>query len=147
MFSMPLLLSYLINSILVAVAVAIHYEILRMLSKIIPTLKVKPRLRVVIGVYGTILAHIIEVWLFGVAFYLMYGSGYFGTLEGNFNGYLLDCVYFSFSNYTTIGYGDIYPTGNLRFLAGLEGITGLCLITWSASFMFIEMTKFWKVDK
>lgn len=57
---------------------------------------------------------------------------------------LTDAVYFSFTNYTTLGYGDIEPGGQLRFLAGMEAITGLSLITWSASFMFMEMIKFWE---
>ena len=56
-------------------------------------------------------------------------------------------MYFSFTNYTTVGYGDIEPFGNIRFLAGLEAITGLSLITWSASFMFMEITQFWKDDE
>jgi|TARA_B110000263_G_scaffold166678_1_gene145111 hypothetical protein len=65
-------------------------------------------------------------------------------LPGDFDGSLIDCVYFFFTNYTALGYGDIEPLGNIRFLAGLEALTGLSLITWSASFMFIEMKKIWK---
>ena len=139
--------SLLINTFLVATVVAIHYEILRGLSVLIPKLRIKSRLRVIIGVFGTICAHIIEVWLFGIAFFLMISYGDFGSLGGNFNGSLIDCVYFSFTNYTTVGYGDIEPYGHIRFLAGLEAITGLSLITWSASFMFMEMTQFWKDDQ
>lgn len=137
-------LAFIIISLLVAVAVMIHYEMLRVLSLVIPKLQIKHRLRVVIGVFGTICAHIVEVWLFGLAFFLMLATGDFGNLQGNFNGSLLDCVYFSFTNYTTLGYGDIEPLGAVRFLAGLEAITGLSLITWSASFMFMEMTHFWE---
>jgi hypothetical protein len=139
--------SLFINTLLVATVVVIHYEILRFLSILIPRLKIKHRLRVIIGVFGTICAHIIEVGLFGVAFYLMIHYGDFGSLAGNFEGTLEDCVYFSFTNYTTVGYGDIEPFGSIRFLAGLEAITGLSLITWSASFMFMEMTQFWQDDK
>jgi len=139
--------SLFINTFLVATVVVIHYEILRFLSILIPRLKIKNRLRVIIGVFGTICAHIIEVGLFGVAFYLMIHYGDFGSLAGNFEGTLEDCVYFSFTNYTTVGYGDIEPFGSIRFLAGLEAITGLSLITWSASFMFMEMTQFWQDDK
>ncbi len=139
-------LSIMIIVFLVASAVVLHYEILRFLSIIIPKLRVKHRLRVVVGVFGTICAHIIEVWMFGIAFYLMYHYGDFGTLEGNYSGSLIDSVYFSFSNYTTIGYGDIEPFGQLRFLSGMEGLTGLSLITWSSSFMFMEMTQFWEDD-
>lgn len=142
-----MLLAFLIFSLLVAVAVLIHYEILRILSIIIPKLRIKHRLRVVIGVFGTICAHLVEVWLFGLAFFLMLGFGVFGNLQGNFDGSLIDCVYFSFTTYTTIGYGDIEPIGEMRFLAGLEAITGLSLITWSATFMFMEMTRFWEDAK
>lgn len=139
-----MLISFLIITALVAVTVVIHYEMLRLLWFYIPKLKMKHRLRVVIGVFGTICAHIIEVWIFGIAFYLMVSNGEFGTLEGNLDGTLLDSVYFSFANYTTLGYGDIVASGQLRFLAGMEAITGLSLITWSASFMFMEMMKFWE---
>ncbi|MDP6652044.1 MAG: potassium channel family protein [Gammaproteobacteria bacterium] len=139
--------AFLIITLLVSAAVVLHYEILRFLSIIIPKLQIKHRLRVIIGVFGTICAHVVEVWMFGIAFYLMHQNGGFGQLAGNFDGSLIDCVYFSFTNYTTVGYGDIEPFGQLRFLAGLEAITGLSLITWSASFMFMEMTKFWEYDK
>ncbi len=139
-----MILSLVINTFLVSAVVIIHYEMLRLLSTVIPKLQIKHRLRVVIGVFGTICAHIVEVWIFGLAFYYMVQSGEFGSLGGNFDGSLIDCVYFSFTNYTTVGYGDIEPFGAIRFLAGLEAITGLSLITWSASFMFWEMTKFWE---
>ena len=139
-----MLASILIISGLVALTVVIHYEMLRLLWVYIPRLKIKHRVRVIIGVFGTICAHIIEIWVFGLAFYLMTSYGDFGTLQGSFDGSLTDAVYFSFTNYTTLGYGDIEPGGQLRFLAGMEAITGLSLITWSASFMFMEMMKFWE---
>lgn len=138
--------AFLIIALLVSAVVVLHYEILRLLSIIIPRLRIKHRLRVIIGVFGTICAHVVEVWMFAVAFYLMNDTGNFGYLQGNFDGSLTDCVYFSFTNYTTVGYGDIEPFGMLRFLSGLEAITGLSLITWSASFMFMEMTQFWQDD-
>ena len=133
----------IINILLVAVTVIIHYEILRLLSTVIPKMEIRMRLRVVFGVFGTICAHIVEVCLFGFAFYLMNLQGGFGAITGQFDGSLVDSIYFSFINYTTVGYGDIVPNGSMRFLAGLEAITGLSLITWSASFMFMEMTMFW----
>jgi len=137
-----MLLAFLINSLLITIAVTIHYEVLRLLSVTIPKLQIKHRLRVIVGVFGTICAHVIEIWMFGLAFYLLTQYGDFGSLGGNFDGSLIDSVYFSFTNYTTDGYGDIEPFGALRFLAGVESLTGLSLITWSASFMFIEMSKF-----
>ena len=137
-----MLLAFLINSLLITIAVTIHYEVLRLLSVTIPKLQIKHRLRVIVGVFGTICAHVIEIWMFGLAFYLLTQYGDFSSLGGNFDGSLIDSVYFSFTNYTTVGYGDIEPFGALRFLTGVESLTGLSLITWSATFMFIEMSKF-----
>jgi hypothetical protein len=48
--------------------------------------------------------------------------------------------------YTTVGYGDFVPTGAIRFLCGVEALAGFVLITWSASFMFIEMQRYWGRD-
>lgn len=39
--------------------------------------------------------------------------------------------------------GDIVATGPLRLLAGIEGITGLVLIAWTASFAYVEMGHYW----
>ncbi len=102
------------------------------------------RFLVLVGVLGSMLAHILEVFIFGMGIYGMLQIDGMGTLEGSFDGSFIDCVYFSFTNYTTLGYGDISPFGYVRFLAALESLTGLVLITWSASFMFIEMQRFWK---
>ena len=97
----------------------------------------------VIGVLAALLAHVVEIWIFGLAYYWQQQSVRLGSLQGNFDGSLLDCVYFSFTTYSTVGYGDIEPVGHLRFTAGLESLTGLVLITWSASMLFLEMQRYW----
>lgn len=137
-------MTFIINSILVAFAVLIHYEALSLLSMLLPKLRGIHRLGVLLGLFGALFAHIVEIWLFAFAYYFKIRSGYFGTLEGDFNNSLMDCSYFSFATYTSLGFGDIKPTGNIRFLAGLEALTGLVLIAWTASFMFLEMQKLWK---
>ena len=134
----------LINSLVVIIAVVIHYECLLRLNDWMPRLKIWSRFRIVVGVLGSLLAHAIEVWAFAVVYFLMSRAGEWGHLTGNFDGSLMDCVYFSFTTYTTIGFGDISPVGHLKYLTGLEALTGLVLITWTASFLFLEMQKYWK---
>lgn len=134
----------IINSGIVAAAVLIHYEVLRRMNEIIPGLQVRNRIRVLFGLVGCLFAHVAEIWLFAAGYYALIAMNGFGTLEGNFQYTLLDCAYFSFTTYTSLGYGDIAPWGDLRFLAGLEALTGLMMITWSASFMFLEMQRFWR---
>ncbi len=144
---MSIIWATVINCVVVTLVVLIHYECLFYLSKLIPKLRIKPRFRIVIGVFGALIAHSIEVWIFAFAYYFIYQLGYWGTLEGNFDGGILDCVYFSYTNFTTLGFGDIVPTGDIRFLTGIESLTGLVLITWSASFLFFEMQKYWEMKK
>ena len=140
-----MLIIFLVNSLIVALVVLIHYDALLLLSNWIPKLTIKHRFRIVLGVLGALLAHIIEVLIFAAAYYYMNGAEKWGYLEGNFNGSFLDCIYYSFTTYTTLGFGDIVPIGSIRFLTGIESLTGLVLITWSASFLFIEMQRYWKL--
>ena len=53
------------------------------------------------------------------------------------------CGYFTFSTYTTLGYGYSSPIGNLMYLTGIESFTGLVLITCTASFIYYEMQRYW----
>lgn len=64
-----------------------------------------------------------------------------------FEGTLTDCTYFSFATYTSLGFGDVVPTGPIRFLAGIESLVGLVMIGWTASFLYVEMTQFWSDRK
>ncbi|MCG6965840.1 MAG: potassium channel family protein [Chromatiaceae bacterium] len=133
----------IINGMVVALAVLIHYEFLRRVSAAIPGMSIKHRYRILFGVYMALIAHTAEIWFFGLTYYLLNQHAEWGHLGGNFDGSLMDCVYFSFTTFTTLGFGDIEPFGGLRFLVGLESLTGLVLITWSASFLFFEMQRHW----
>lgn len=133
----------LVNIAVVLVAVVIHYEFLFRLTRWLPRVRIRHRFRVLLGVGGALVAHAVEVWLFAAAYYLMHHAEGWGHLTGNFNGSYMDCVYFSFTTFTTLGFGDIQPMGELRFLTGIESLTGLVLITWTASFLFVEMQRFW----
>ncbi|MEQ8900570.1 MAG: ion channel [Roseovarius sp.] len=53
----------------------------------------------------------------------------------------MDFFYFSLVNYSSLGLGDIYPTGHLRFLAGVEALNGFLLISCSASTIFLVVTR------
>ena len=133
----------LINSLLVILAVTIHYEFLYRTYRLLRRITLRYRYRVLLGVFAALLAHLVEIWLFGISYYLINLNGVLGSLQGNFVGSLWDCVYFSFTTYSTVGYGDIEPIGHVRFMAGMESLTGLVLITWSASMLFLEMQRYW----
>ncbi|MBV1951762.1 MAG: potassium channel family protein [Cycloclasticus sp.] len=135
--------AFILNSFIVALVVLVHYEFLYRISLLIPTLQFKHRFRIVFGVFAGLIAHVVEIWIFALAYYYMHHAEGWGHLTGSFNGSLLDCSYFSFTNFTTLGVGDIQPIGDIRFLAGIESLTGLVLITWTASFLYYEMQRYW----
>lgn len=53
-------------------------------------------------------------------------------------------LYFSGETYTTLGLGDIYPTGSLRLVTGIEALTGLLMRSWTGSFTYLEMRRYWQ---
>jgi hypothetical protein len=138
---------FLVNSLVVTIAVIIHYEFLYRITLYIPKMKIQHRYRIVFGVFASLVAHAVEIWIFALAYFFMNGSQDWGELKGNFNGSLLDSGYFSFTSFTTLGFGDIEPIGHLRYLTGIESLTGLVLITWTASFLYFEMQRHWNTDK
>ena len=132
-----------VNMFVVGVAVLMHYEFLHRITLLLPRLKIRHRFRIVLGVFVALTAHAAEVWVFAIAYYFMHHTEGWGQLEGNFDGSLMSSAYFSFTTFTTLGTGDIAPHGDLRFLVGLEALSGFVLITWTASFLFLEMTRYW----
>lgn len=91
-----------------------------------------------VSVLLLIAAHIVEVVLFALAVTAIVMSGG-GTLVGIDEPGFIDQLYFSFSVYSSLGFGDLIPTGDLRIVAGVEVIVGLLLIAWSATVLFSEV--------
>ena len=137
---------FLINSLVVTISVIVHYEFLYHMTMYFKKRRGFHRYRIVLGVLGSLVAHAIEVWIFAIAYYFITVSGRWGSLEGSFSGSLMDCVYFSFTVFSTLGFGDIQPSGEIRYLTGIESLTGLLLIAWSASFLYFEMQRYWEAE-
>ncbi len=133
----------LVNVAIVALSVLVHYEFLYRATNILPKLNIKHRFRIVSIVFIALVAHIIEIWIYAYSYYLMHNAEGWGRLGGNFDGSLIDSVYFSFTTFSTLGFGDIEPFGDIRFLVGMEALAGFVLITWSASFLYFEMQRHW----
>ena len=123
----------------IVLAVALHYEVLTHLAERHFKRDWPSRLLLPVGVLVVILTHVIEIWIFAFLYYFLLLLGNAGDVTGEFSNTLMDCAYFSFVNYTSLGYGDLVPTGHIRFTAGSEALTGLVLIAWTASFTYLQM--------
>jgi Ion channel len=134
----------LTTALTVAAAVLMHYEGLTWLASGLLKLRALKRSRVLIGVYGVIILHVVEIWLFGAALWALMRAPSAGHITGVAQPSFLDAIYLSAVTFTTVGFGDLAPVGAVRFLSGTEALTGFILITWSASFLYIEMQEFWR---
>lgn len=140
-----MLLSLLINTAVVMSCVFIHYGFLAGISYQLDKLPPR-RLYLLAHVFSGLIAHILEIFVFAVAYFFQLKYLQVGSLEGDFNGSFLDCFYFSFTSYTSLGFGDIEPEGWLRFTAGIEALLGLMMITWTASLLYLAMQQQWAYD-
>ena len=135
-------LAMLLAGFLVTANILVHYEVLRLMSAYVPGLPIAVRLKVLVVVLGCFVAHTIEVWLYALAYLLIDRAG-IGSLQGQVDESFADFLYFSATSYSTLGFGDVYPTGALRLISGIEGINGLFLIAWSTSFTYFVMDRLW----
>ncbi|GAA4869783.1 potassium channel family protein [Luteimonas vadosa] len=129
----------------VALAVMLHYEGLSALSKRRPSNDAQLGHRgVVVVVLWLFALHVAEIWLFGLAYWMLVAKLGLGGISGSTDTGLLEAVYLSATTYSTVGFGDVAPTGPIRFLAGTEALVGLMMITWSASYTYLEMSRRWR---
>ena len=128
----------------ISLIIGLHYEVLRNCIRLLPAIAHKRRQRVVFLILIIMLTHAIEIWIFGLAYVVLLKWDMFGSIDGIVTfSTVTDHVYYSAMVYTTVGFGDLFPHGPIRFMTGMEALTGLVMITWSASFTFLEMQRDW----
>ena len=129
--------------LLLVLTTVIHYEVLRGLTTGLPAITVPPRAKLIVVIFGAFFAHVAEIILYALTIYVLTRYLGLGTLGEASRFSLSASLYFSAETYTSLGYGDVIPSGDLRMLAGAEALNGLLLIGWSASYTYIAMERFW----
>ena len=131
----------------VAICVLMQYEGLVLTWKWVAGHHGHKRTKVVYAILAIITLHVAEIWIFGMAIWALLLLPGTGSLHGPESAELLECIYLSAVTFSTVGFGDIAPVGAIRFLSGTEALSGFVLITWSASFTYLEMERFWRADE
>jgi hypothetical protein len=146
----PLIITLVLAALMVGSCVLIHYETLRAASVLMSKLTIRPRARILFVMAAAFVAHSLEVWFCAVIFFVigdLAGMGGMGSIPGKFVGGFYDYLYFSTVSYTSLGIGDLYPTGVLQLLTGVESLIGLVMIAWTGSFTYLAMEKFWSLHR
>jgi hypothetical protein len=137
------------TAVVVLLCVALHYEVLSGCSRYLPKLIERRRRRVLVVILVVLATHLVEMWFFAFGYYflVLMESGSLAPSDLLSRGApvesMLDYAYFSAMVYTTVGFGDVIPLGPIRLMAGTEALTGLVMVTWSASYTFLEMQRDW----
>ena len=135
-----------ISLVLVALTIAIHYEVLRFTSQRLTHVHIPPRMRIILMLVAALISHVVHVMLYAGAYLLMEHLDGFGSIDGDRGHSLEDAFYFSITSYTTLGIGDLYPTGAMRIISGIEALNGLVMVGWTASMTYLYMEKFWHLQ-
>lgn len=129
--------------ITVILCVYVHLSTLRALNDhVLPRFHRHSRTAVGTMVLVALVGHVLEIWLFSIAILIV------GSLsdrqfaeELQLDGF--DAFYYSAVSYTSLGAEPLHEQ-SLRLLTAIEALTGLILITWTASFIFIVMQRTWE---
>ena len=118
----------------------LHYEVLRFLTYILPSIALWPRQKLLVVVAGAIVAHLLEVLVYAIAFWFLFE---FDFPSRRSEMPFAEAFYLSIESYASLGTSTGFPVGQLRLLAGVEALVGLILIGWTASFTYLAMNRFW----
>ncbi|MDF1757537.1 MAG: ion channel [Legionellaceae bacterium] len=134
----------IITIIIAFATMHMFYEILHLLLKVIAKKQLSTRQLLSTLWIGVFFAHAVSILLYSAVYWFSVNNLGYPNLEGiginDFSSYL----YYSASTYASLGIGDIYPRGILRFVSSVEVITGLTLISWSAMFTYFAVQTMWE---
>ena len=127
----------LIIAFAVVLTVSLHLAVLRFLYRtVLPKLKECQRIVVGVMVLAAIIGHLMEIGVFAV-------WGAFLANRAAIPHEAMDPIFWSATAYTSLG-SDYPRVPEIRLLTAVEALTGLILITWTASFLFLLMQQFWQ---
>lgn len=143
LFTWPVVATSLAALTLSVACVLLHYEVLSWMHGWLPRMHGPRRQRVLRLIFVVLALHSVEIFLFALGYLVLLRDPVFGALQGIGDASIVDYGYFSAVVFSTLGLGDIVPHGAIRILVGPQALLGFVLITWSASFAFIEMQRYW----
>ncbi|WP_339749428.1 potassium channel family protein [uncultured Maricaulis sp.] len=135
-----MILAIVISAVTFVLSGALHYAIVSGAFRHLGAASYHRGRKLVTALCVSGIAHLAAASLYALA----YGLGRaleIGDLSGDTPTTAMDVFYFSLVSYTSLGLGDIVPTGHLRFVAGVEALNGFLLISCSAAMLFLFMTE------
>jgi len=138
------LILMLVGAVLVSITVVIHAIALDWLMNFMSRARNAVRLNfgkfwkapmLVMAVLGVFVAHIVQIWIWALFYFSIHALP-------NFE----DCLYFSTSTFTTVGFGDVVLSEKWRLVSSFQAANGFILFGWSTAFIYEIMSKLYEND-
>ena len=127
--------------------VLLHYEgLFRMERRFRAGASKAGRKQMLFAILGVLALHMAQIWIFGVAWWALLHFPDAGAISGATHVQWHGALFLSALAFTSLGFDAWVPVGAIRILAGVEALTGLVLVAWSASFAFLQMQRHWTQD-
>lgn len=135
----------LVAVLLVLMTTTVHFTMFKVLLFQARRLSHFTATHIAIAIVVAIMAHLIEIMMFAIGIAFLSESARYGYIDGGDGRWASltasDYFYYSAVTFTTVGFGDITPVGQLRFVTAIEALTGLVLSAWTASLIFLGVQK------
>ncbi|ODA67497.1 Ion channel [Methyloligella halotolerans] len=125
------------------VVLSAHYWTLWGLAAITPSDDADNHRRSLLMLMLLVSAHLLHIVGYALLLALLIdqgGWGHFAKADAD----AIDLLYFSSSAYTTLGFADATPQGDLRLISVFEGLAGFMALTWSATFVYSSFKATWR---
>ncbi|MEN3793686.1 hypothetical protein [Fulvimarina sp. MAC3] len=130
------LIALLIGIVLIlTLGFAHHFGVLTII-RITPHAEAKGHLAVLVTFAGLFALHLAEILAFAVIFAGLLSFEALGSFTGSYTGSWADLIYFSGTNFVTLGYTGITVTGPIRIINMLQSLGGFMALTWSATLIY-----------
>jgi len=130
----------IIGVILFVLSLYLHLTMLRGAKRISPPEGDPHHLRLIGGSVLVLISHLLIAGIFAGGFGLAESLGLGGFEKEPTDGWM-DYYYFALITVSTVGLGDIYPTGHLRAITGIAAITGFLMISCTAQYVYKTMSQ------
>jgi len=125
----------------VVLSVLLQFEIIGWLWSLNLGRGSRTRARIALSVSCLIGLHLLEIAVFGFGYLIGKRLFGLGALAASRPIAVLDVFYYSEEVFSTLGLGDMYATSYLRMLTSVEALTGMLLLSWSASFIVVAVQR------
>lgn len=131
-----LILSFMIALLAVMTTTVFHYEAVHHLDLFSRRSRHQRHCRMLLIIFCVIAIHITHIVFYAFLYKLAISYFGLGEITGLNVSDTSNLFYFAAETYSSLGQGDFFPTGSIRYISSISCLNGILLLAWSGSFLF-----------